>query len=369
MDREVIDPLLGLLDECVAEDLPSEILGLAVHFLESLIDRDGADRDGGVAQDPLAGGMDVLAGGEIHHCVGTPLGRPAHLLDLFLDGGSDRAVADVRVDLHQEVAADDHRFQLGVVDICGNDRAACGDLGADEFRRDLLGDALGKAAEDRGGVGTAVTLSAAGVLLVEFVAGNVSGEVCELCLLGAAHVLSDGDEFHLRGDDPLTRVPELGDGMSRGRAEGLALAPLEPGELDQAVPLGGAGILGMLAGEVAVVHGLNFTPLVGSDVTALLDPALAQGWKALRGVTVEIGVAPGAAAVIDADGIVRLEFAREVLGGGELDLAHRDADLRMDRSLDIDAGAGGEGVGAGKVCVAGLDVGFGGDHWKKGWID
>ena len=35
---------------------------------------------------------------------------------------------------------------------------------------------------------------------------------------------ADGDEFHLRGDDPLARVPELGDGCDRrGRAAGRFL--------------------------------------------------------------------------------------------------------------------------------------------------
>ena len=44
-------------------------------------------------------------------------------------------VADVGVDLHQEVAADDHRLELEVVDVGGNDRAAARDLVADELGR------------------------------------------------------------------------------------------------------------------------------------------------------------------------------------------------------------------------------------------
>ncbi len=91
VDGEVIDALLGLLDEGVAEEFPGEVLGLAVHFFERLIDRHGADGDGRVAQDPLAGGVDVLAGGEVHDGVGAPLGGPAHFLDFFLD--ADEATA------------------------------------------------------------------------------------------------------------------------------------------------------------------------------------------------------------------------------------------------------------------------------------
>ena len=54
--------------------------------------------------------------------------------------GGDGGVADVGVDLHQEVAADDDRLEFRVVDVGGNDGAAGGDLGADEFRRDEVGD-------------------------------------------------------------------------------------------------------------------------------------------------------------------------------------------------------------------------------------
>jgi hypothetical protein len=119
VDGEVIDALLGLLDEGVAEEFPGEVLGLAVHFFERLIDRHGADGHGRVAQDPFAGGVDVLAGGEVHDGVRAPLGGPAHFLDFLLDARGDGAVADVGVDLDEEVAADDHRLEFGVVDVGG----------------------------------------------------------------------------------------------------------------------------------------------------------------------------------------------------------------------------------------------------------
>jgi hypothetical protein len=119
VDGEVVHALLGLLDEGVAEEFPGEVLGFAVHFFERLVDGHGADGHGGVAEDPFAGGVDVLAGGEVHDGVRAPLGGPAHLLDFLLDAGGDGAVADVGVDLHEEVAADDHRLELGVVDVGG----------------------------------------------------------------------------------------------------------------------------------------------------------------------------------------------------------------------------------------------------------
>src|ERR1035437_11062159 len=85
--------------------------------------------------------MDVLASGKVHHRIRAPLGGPAHLLDFFLNAGGDGAVADVRVDLHQEVAPDDHRLALRMVDVGRDDRAATGHFGADELGRDLGGDA------------------------------------------------------------------------------------------------------------------------------------------------------------------------------------------------------------------------------------
>ena len=85
------------------------------------------------------------------------------------------------------------------------------------------------------------------MLLIQLITGNVAREVGELGLLGAAHVLADGNELHLWGDDSLPGVPELSDRMPCGSAEWLTLATGEAWELDQAVSLGGAGILGVLA--------------------------------------------------------------------------------------------------------------------------
>ena len=90
MDGEVIDALLGLFDEGVAEDFPGEFFGFAADFFERLINRHGADGHGRVAHDPFARGVDVFAGGKIHDGVRAPLGGPAHLLDFFLDDWTRR---------------------------------------------------------------------------------------------------------------------------------------------------------------------------------------------------------------------------------------------------------------------------------------
>src|SRR5256885_12998497 len=126
MDGEVIDPLLRLFDEGVAINFPGQFFGAAADFFERLINRHGADGHGRVANDPFAGGVDVLAGGKIHHGVGAPFGGPTHFLDFFFDGRGDGAVADVGVDLYQEIAADDHRLGFGVVDVGGGVGAGAG---------------------------------------------------------------------------------------------------------------------------------------------------------------------------------------------------------------------------------------------------
>ncbi len=85
VDGEVVHALLGLLDQGVAVNLPGQVLGHAVDLLQGLVNRHGADRHRRVAQNPLAGFVDVLAGGEVHHRVAAPAGGPGHLGNLFLD--------------------------------------------------------------------------------------------------------------------------------------------------------------------------------------------------------------------------------------------------------------------------------------------
>ncbi len=131
--RHVVDALLALLDHGVAVDLPGQLGRVAVDLLQRLVDRHGADRHRGVAQDPLAGVVDVLAGGQVHDGVGAPAGGPHHLVDLLGDRGGDRRVADVGVDLDRERLADDHRLALGVVVVGRDHRAAAGDLVAHQL--------------------------------------------------------------------------------------------------------------------------------------------------------------------------------------------------------------------------------------------
>ena len=128
VDGEIIHALLRLFDEGVAVNFPGQFLGLAADFFERLINRHGADGHGRVAENPFARGVDVLAGGQVHDRVRAPLGGPAHFLDLFLDARRDGAVADVGVDLHEEIAADNHRLGFGMVDVGRDDGAPGSDF-------------------------------------------------------------------------------------------------------------------------------------------------------------------------------------------------------------------------------------------------
>lgn len=188
VDGEVIHALLGLLDQGVAEQLPGQVFGHAVDLFQGLVDRHGTDRYRRVADDPLAGFVNVLAGGQVHDRVRTPADAPRQLGHFFLDRGTQGTVSDVAVDLHQEVAADDHRLHFRVVDVGRNDRAPAGDFLADKFGGDFFRD-----------VGTEAM---AGVLFVQQASG--AG-------LLQLHVLADGDVFHLGGDDALAGIVHLRD--------------------------------------------------------------------------------------------------------------------------------------------------------------
>ena len=143
MDCEIVHTLLALLDEGVAEKLPSQILGLAVHFFQGLVDRHSPHRYRAVADNPFAGLVDVGSRGEVHQGVPAPAAAPDGFFHFFLDAGGGGRVPDIGVDFGQEVAADDHRLAFHMVDVGWDDGASGGNLAADEFRRDMGLDAGG----------------------------------------------------------------------------------------------------------------------------------------------------------------------------------------------------------------------------------
>ena len=145
---EIVHTLFALLYQRVAEQFPGQFLSPAAHLLHGLVHGHGTHGHGAVADDPLAGLVDVVSGREVHEGVSAPLAAPDGFLDLllyggggFLDlllyGGGGGGVADVGVDLHQEVAADDHGLGFRVVDVGRQGCPSGGYLVAHELRGDV----------------------------------------------------------------------------------------------------------------------------------------------------------------------------------------------------------------------------------------
>ena len=235
--------------------------------------------------------MDVAAGGEVHHGVGAPADRPHHLVDFLLDRGGDGGVADIGVDLGEEVAADDHRLELGVVDVGGNDGAAARHFRAHEFRRH----------EQRHRRAEALAVGARRFRPLE--------------LHLAAEILALGDVDHLLGDDAGARELVLRHRLAVERAQ-------------RRVHLR-EGARQVLAADIAVVDRLDRAAFVGLDAAALLDPGGAPARKALLDVDGGVGVGVGAGGVVDRNrGLARARVER--------DLAHRHAQVGRRIGLHID---------------------------------
>ena len=128
MDGHVVHALFALLNNSVLVDFPGEFGGVTLHFFQRLIHGDGTQRGGAVAENPLAGFVNVLAGGQVHDGVCTPAGGPHHFLYFLRNGGADGAVTNVGVNFGGELFADNAGFCLRVVVVAADDGAAGGNL-------------------------------------------------------------------------------------------------------------------------------------------------------------------------------------------------------------------------------------------------
>ncbi len=297
MDGEVVHALLGLLDQGVAEQLPGQVLGDAVDLLQRLVDRHGTDRHWRVADDPFAGFVDVLAGGQVHHRVRAPADAPGQLGHFFFDRRTQRRIADIAVDLHQEVAADDHRLQLGVVDVRRDDGTAPGYFVANEFGGYFL--------RNRG---------------TEALPGMLLGEQASRARFLQLHIFADGDELHLGRDDALTRVVHLADVLAWLGAARIA----HVGETH-------LGEFGIREAQLTELRGEAVEQL---GVAAVIDPCRAHVSQAFTHIDGHARIGVGAGGVVHQHRCV--DLATEICGCHiETDLAHRHADVRA-RTLHID---------------------------------
>ena len=302
MNGEVVHALFRLLQQRVAEGFPGEVFGNAVHLLQRLINRDGANRYRAVTQDPFAGFVNIAASGEIHYRVRAPARGPDQLLHLFFDGGGDGRVTDVSVDLHQEVAADNHRLGFRVVDVGGDNRAACGHFVTHKLRRDVLRQASAKAFTR--------------MLIAQHFATDAL----------ATHVFADGDELHLRRDDAPARVVQLGHAFARFSAFWRQQA----GKAQLVQTVVGQALFGVSRAQ----HAQLFA------VVARVNPRLAQLSQTLLDVDGNIRVTVRAGGVVYRHGfvvfILRVIFAAADKRRAELNFAHWDADIGL-RAGNVDA--------------------------------
>ena len=303
MNREVVDALLRLFDERFAENFPRNFIALAADFFERLINRHRADGNGAVAQNPLARGVNVFSRGKIHERVAAPTAGPTHFVHFFFDAGRDRGVPDVRVDFHEKISSDNHRFGFRVIDVCGKNCATARDFRTHEFRRNFLRD---RRAE-----------SFSRVHKIKPTALRRSRVVAHFLQL---HIFADRDKFHFRRDDSAARVIHLRNVRAGLCAVNFAVAAVKLFDVASAFHFGN---------DVARGNAL--------DIAAFENPRRAQGGKPLANVLVKRFVAPRSGRVVDADGrVFANDFARAGTRRRKGNFAHGHTNIGAG-TLDVDA--------------------------------
>ena len=114
----------------------------------------------------------------------------------------------------------------------------------------------------------------------------------------------------------------------------------------------------MRNGEVTIVDRSDASSFDFLDITAGVNPIGAQRREAALDVAVKIGVGPGAAGVVNADGLVDFELAGHGFRRREGDFAEGDAEIGMELAGEVDF------LAVRERCVGGLgfDGVFGCDH-------
>ena len=194
-----------------------------------------------------------------------------------------------------------------MVDVGGDNRAACGNFVTYKLRRDVLRQARAKAFTR--------------MLIAQHFATDAL----------ATHVFADGDELHLRRDDPLAGVVQLGHAFARFSAFWRQQA----GKAQLVQTVVGQSLFGVSRAQ----HAQLFA------VVTRVNPRLAQLSQTLLDVDGHIRIAVRAGGVIHRHGfvvfILRVIFAAADKRRAELDFAHRNADIVL-RAGNVDAFRVGE---------------------------
>ncbi len=181
----------------------------------------------------------------------------SHLLHFLGGARGDDGIADIGIDLGEEIAADDHRLGFGMIDVGRDDGAAARDFLTNEFRRHLIGDIRAE--------GFAVGQSR------------------------AAEIFADRDIFHLLGDDSGARIFELCDALSGFGAQRLQAAAVKLRNREK------------LAGPQAVVFGAAVAAGIFLDIAARDDPIAAHRGEALLDVDRDVTIRIRTGRVIEPD--------------------------------------------------------------------
>ncbi len=187
-----------------------------------------------------------------------------------------------------------------MVDVAGNDRAAAGDLAANELRRHKSRHRRAKA----------------------FAIGQRGFGALQLDL--AAEIFAGGDVDHLLGDDPGAGEFKLRDHVIADAAQRLVMR--------------GEGFRGMRGADIAVVFRLDVAAFIFFDAAALLDPGDARAGKTGVDVDGHCGIGIGAGGVIHRQ--VGLAGAR-----AENDLTQRHTHIRRLVRRDKDLARRGQRAG------------------------
>src|SRR5438067_12088386 len=92
----------------------------------------------------------------------------------------------------------------------------------------------------------------------------------------------------------------------------------------------------MRSGQVSVIDRRDDASFDFVDIAALENPALAQRREALFDVAVKIGIGPGAAGVVNPDGLVDFELAGHGFRWRERNFAEGDAEIGMELAGKVD---------------------------------
>ena len=128
VDGKVVNTLLTLLNKCVSEEFPSQILGFAIHLFHGLIHRHSAHWHRAVAHNPFARLVNVVARRKVHKGIATPFAAPYGLFNLLLNATGGGRIADVGVYLDQKVGANNHWFSFRVIDVGRQHSTTCCNL-------------------------------------------------------------------------------------------------------------------------------------------------------------------------------------------------------------------------------------------------